>query len=185
MLTADNDFRKLLGNATYWMDKAASLRASAGAVWYCLSGRSEEISSALGAEIPVDFSRGSWQVYRLLCGMSLELAYKAILVALQRPVPATHDLVHLAELAEIKLTKSESGVLELLHQCIVWEGRYPVPKNPAALEYFVYLHYENLFRPERKGNLTVLKPKEPDPLDWTEYNQLWEQAHAAFEWHSS
>lgn len=117
--------------------------------------------------------------------MSLELAYKSILVALHRSVPATHDLLRLATLAEIRLTKSEAGVLELLHQCILWEGRYPVPKTPAALEYFVYLHYENLFRPEQKKNITVLKPKKPNPLDWAEYNKLWEKAYAAFEWHSS
>lgn len=185
MVTRADDFHRLLRNASFWMNKAVSLRASAGAVWYCMSEKAEEVGKALGQAVPVDFSRGSWQVYRLLCGMSLELAYKAILVAQGKSVPATHNLVRLATLAGIRVSRSEADVLELLHQCVVWEGRYPVPKDVKALEYFVFLHYETLYRPETTGNMTVLKPKEPDPLDWGEYNKFWESANAAFEWHHS
>lgn len=168
------------------MEKSASLRAAAGAVWFALEpGRSESIAPTLPAEVPIDFTVGTWQVYRLLCGMSLELAYKAALVAQGLKVPPTHDLVKLAELAGAHVTKKEHGILELLHQCVVWEGRYPVPKHPDSLEYFVFLHYENLYRPVRTGNAVIFKPVEPHPLDWDEYNKLWEHAHATFEWHHS
>jgi hypothetical protein len=83
------------------------------------------------------------------------------------------------------VSRKERGILELFTQCIVWDGRYPAPKDAVSLEYFVYLSYENLYRKERCGNTTTLKPIEPDPLSWENYNALWQAALAAYEWHSS
>jgi hypothetical protein len=84
------------------------------------------------------------------------------------------------------VSSRDRGLLELLAQSVVWEGRYPAPKEALSLEYFVYLWYENLYRGEKSGhNGEILKRIEPDPLSWENYNGLWQSAMIAYEWHSS
>ncbi len=185
-LTPADDLKNLLSEPQYWINKAEALRASAGAIWYCQhSVQHTDINQALGTDPPIQISGDIWQVYRMLCGMSLELAYKASLIALGKDIKTTHNLVWLAEQVCFSLTQKEHGLLALLSECVIWQGRYPAPKDDLSLEYFVYLHYENLFRKVTTGNLTVLKPLEPDPLDWEGYNELWKSAIAAYEWHKS
>ncbi len=184
--TPADDLADLLSKPQYWMNKAEALRVSAGAVWYCRQAMPDgEFSEKLGTEPAVNMAGDTWQVYRMLCGMSLELAYKASLVAIGKKLKTTHNLVWLAEQVCFNLSPKEQGLLALLSECVIWEGRYPAPKNEQSLEYFVYLHYENLFRKVRAGNLIVLKPVEPDPLGWGSYNELWKSAVAAYEWHQS
>jgi hypothetical protein len=184
--TAADDLANLLSEPQYWMNKAEALRASAGAVWYCRQGIPDSASfEGLGTKPDVNMSGDTWQVYRMLCGMSLELAYKASFVAIAKQIKPTHDLVWLAEQVCFKVSREERGLLALLSECVIWEGRYPSPKDGQSLEYFVYLHYENLYRKVRTGNITILKPVEPDPLNWDGYNKLWNSAVAAYEWHRS
>ena len=118
----------------------------------------------------------------MLCGMSLELLYKAVIVAQKEPVPATHNLLRLSEKVGDHVTRKQAGILELLTACIVWEGRYPVPKEYPAIHQFVCLHYENrLFYEERTGNRSaILKPIEPNPIDWDSYSELWNKVYSLF-----
>ena len=117
----------------------------------------------------------------MLCGMSLELLYKAVIVAQKEPVPATHDLVRLSEKAGDYVTRKQAGILELLTACIVWEGRYPVPKEHPVIYEFVCLHYDNLFYIERTDDCSaILKPIEPNPVDWHSYSELWNNVHSLF-----
>lgn len=72
---SENDFRHLSQEPQYWLNKAIALRSAAGSIWYCLEiTEPSDISDALDDGTPLDFSRGSWQVYRILCGMSIEFA---------------------------------------------------------------------------------------------------------------
>jgi hypothetical protein len=183
--TAEDDLAHILTSPQYWIDKSKSLRASAAAIWHCIASSPPlDLSAALVTEPPID-PTGIWYVYRMLCGMSLELAYKASLIAMGQRIKTTHDLTWLAEQVLPSVSRRERGLLELLTQCIVWDGRYPAPKDPLSLEYFVYLSYENLYRKEVTGNSTTLIPIEPNPLNWENYNSLWQSAIAAYEWHSS
>ncbi len=75
-------------------------------------------------------------VFRMLCGMSLELLYKAILVSQARTVPHHHNLVELARSAGASVSKRDAGLLEILSECIKWEGRYPVPKQSESFDDF-------------------------------------------------
>lgn len=180
---SEEDFKHLSKESAYWLNKAIALRAAAGAIWYCTEvERIEKVVAALAGEPPVDFSTGSWQVYRMLCGMSIELLYKAVIVQNKEAVPKTHNLLDLANKAgDTMLSSKGAGLLDLLTDCIVWEGRYPVPQHHSAIDRFVFLHFENLFRKVRTGkNSIALEPIEPNPLDWEQYNQLWEHAHALF-----
>ena len=183
--TPEDDLAHLLASPQYWTNKAIALRASAAAVWYCINSTPRvDLTSALGSANPIDITGDAWQVYRMLCGMSLELAYKASLIAMGQKIKTTHDLVWLAEQVCSNLSRTERGLLELLTQCVVWDGRYPAPKDALSLEYFVYLSFENLYRKERTENTTILKPIEPNPLDWENYDTLWKTAVDAYDWHS-
>lgn len=44
-----------------------------------------------------------------------------------------HDLISLAKIAKIKLTKNEEFYLGILTKCSIWAGRYPLPKNPHQM----------------------------------------------------
>ena len=181
--TLADDLADLYSDPEYWMKKAEALRASAWAIWYCRKAtQGGEILRELGSELPVNMAGGTCQVYRMLCGMSLELAYKASLVALGKGVAKTHNLVWLAEQAGIGLSSKKRGLLALLSQYIIWEGRYPAPSSEFGLEFSAYLHYENLFQKMHTGNVTELEPIEPHPLGWDCYNELWESAVSAFDW---
>jgi hypothetical protein len=183
MLTgSEYDQKHLSEDPAYWLNKAIALRSAAGAVWYCLEvENTDHVTEKLGGDPRVDFTTGAWQVYRMLCGMSLELLYKAIIVQNKEPVPKTHDLLILAEKAGDIVSPKEAGILDFLTDCIVWEGRYPVPHYHSAIDRFVFLHFENLFRKERTSDTSwIMKPIEPNPLDWKQYNVIWESAHALF-----
>jgi hypothetical protein len=145
---------------------------------------SQGIASALGLGEAVDMTAATWRVYRMLCGMALELAYKAIAVAQGKQLLHVHNLVQLAEHAGVPLLKAKDiRLLHLLTECILWDGRYPVPKSADSLEYFVYLTYESLYRKEQTGERSwALKPLDPDPFDWEEFQSFWNQAMACFEW---
>ena len=184
--TPADDLAHLNAHPQYWMNKALALHASAGAVWICRNQRgSEYFRKEPGLNLEFEIPGESWQVYRMLCGMSLELCYKASLIAKRSEIRKTHDLVALAEEVLFTVSSRERGLLALLSECVIWEGRYPAPKDSRSLEYFAFLHFEILFEKVWDGNNIILKPKEPDPLDWEGYSALWNAAVAAYEWHKS
>lgn len=179
---SQQDYQRLSAEPTYWLNKAIALRSAAAAVWFCVEvEKPANVVARLNATIPVDFTTGAWQVYRMLCGMSLELLYKAIIVQSGERAPKTHNLLKLARQAGEYISPQQAGILDLLTDCIVWEGRYPVPHHHSAIDRFVLLHYENLFRKKRTGATVIMTPIEPNPLDWNQYNVIWESAHALSE----
>lgn len=181
--TADEPAR-IESEPMYWHNKASDLHGSAGALTFCMDNQQDlSIPSKLELGDGYDMIAGTYGVYRMLCGMSLELAYKAIIVAKGEKIPTTHNLITLAEKADIDPTKEEVALLAILTECIVWEGRYPTPKakDHELMEYFAWLSYENLFTKETMGkNKYFLKPKDPNPLGWEEYNKLWKRANDVF-----
>ena len=111
--TPEEDLAQILASPQYWMDKAKALRASAAAIWYWMdSDPPLDLSSALATD-PAILNTGTWYVYRMLCGMSLELAYKASL-AMGQKIKATHDLSWLADQVFPNVSRKERGLLELL-----------------------------------------------------------------------
>lgn len=179
------DFARMSKEPKYWIDKARSMHAAAGAVWYCTQvEKPENVANTIGGS--PDFSCGAWQVYRMLCGFSLELAFKAILVVRREPVSTTHDLVRLADESVVMYTDKQKELLALLTECVIWEGRYPVPKRHEDIDRFVFWHYETLFRKVRMGERSwTMEPIEPHPLDWDQFNELWQRAEAAYDFFAS
>jgi hypothetical protein len=97
LTTPEDDLARAMVTPQYWINSANTLRASAAAIWYFLqSDAPVDLSSALASDPPLDTAVNLSQVYRMLCGMSLELAYKASLVAMGEKMKPTHDLAWLA-----------------------------------------------------------------------------------------
>jgi hypothetical protein len=164
--------------ATYWSNKASDLHAAAGAIWHCMQDEnSKNVATALGLGRGFSMPIATLPVFRMLCGMALELAFKAVIVSLGDKPPPKHDLLNLARLARVnKLTKREAGVLGLLTEYIIWDGRYPVPKSSDFMEKQDALARKTLFRATRMTKLTVLSPIAPSPLSWEEFQKLWSKA---------
>jgi hypothetical protein len=138
--------------AIYWYNKSSDLRGSAGALWI---SRQKAFSTAIVKKLHLGegFSMGAAtpSVYLMLCGMSLELLYKAILVATRQKVPHEHILVKLAKLAGVSVGADETALLRILTESIVWDGRYPVPKTVASFDELRKLRSKHLWESKPLG----------------------------------
>lgn len=83
-----------------WYNKSCDLRASSDALWLSMKN---ELFETISSELNLGEGRSAniWPVYFMLCGLSLELIYKAILVIKNEKVPTKHTLGSLADLAGI------------------------------------------------------------------------------------
>src|SRR5471032_2703704 len=110
----------------HWYNRAADLRASAGAIWYSnLDAVSEELGFGSGHDMGI----ACWNVYHMLCGLALEVIIKAVLV--QRGVKGyeTHEFSKLCKLLGVTTTPDEARLLAFYADAIFWIGRYPTPRN--------------------------------------------------------
>lgn len=84
-------------------------------------------------------------------GLSLELLLKAVLAAKEETLKETHQLRELASLVGIALSEDQLCTLDYLSECIIWSGRYPVPKKE---DYWNNFHDKVCDKLEvREGNL--------------------------------
>jgi hypothetical protein len=112
----------------------------------------------------------------MLCGMALELAYKATLVEEGKEPPMKHDLVELARLADIKMNEDDELTLKIWSHLIVWDGKYPVPKNKPQMEEFGNLVEETLWD---QVDGTPFKRRN-NRLKWDDFNKFWAQARERY-----
>ncbi len=176
------DRRKRL--SVYWHNKASDLRASAGVLWVSMHGTDELfVAEKLGFPPGFSFSIACGPVYYMLCGMSLELLLKAVIVDRGIEPKATHDLVELSQAVSINLTQTQIGLFRILSEAIIWEGRYPVPKQERYLQNLYELHREHLWDPvpEIMG-IKLLRPN--NKLSWESFNDLWDLVFSAYQQHA-
>ncbi len=163
----------------YWFNKASDLMGSAGALWACQDGtRSSEVVEELGLWQGYSMGVATPPVYRMLCGMALELIYKAIIVAKGENVPETHRLIDLAQKAEVEVKEKQKGLLQVLTESIIWDGRYPTPKKEAHMESLYNLTCEHLYDKEPLGSMHILKPNKA--LGWEGFVELWGTANEVY-----
>src|SRR5690606_8765661 len=86
--------------STYWHNKAGDLHASAGVLWKAIQTPPEQ-------QTGFSHAVACWSVYQMLCGMSLELLFKSILVAKGHEPKATHKLEALAGEAGVAFETKE------------------------------------------------------------------------------
>jgi hypothetical protein len=166
--------------AVYWYNKASDLRGAAGALWASMDDtRSNAIVEELGLGTNFKMKVATYPVYAMLCGMSLELLYKAIVVAKgNEPNTKTHALTILASNAGISVTNQQIGLLKILSEYIIWNGRYPVPKKPEQMQSYIELKNEHLFNKIPLGKFIARSPN--GALNWESFNKLWNEAHEVY-----
>jgi HEPN domain-containing protein len=68
--------------------------------------------------------------------LSVELLFKAIIVAKGGEAPINHGLVGLANDAGVAFSVNQKATLELLTELLIWSGRYPVPNTEKAWNHY-------------------------------------------------
>jgi HEPN domain len=183
MIEARDVFERRKKLSIYWHNKASDLRGSAGALWASMHDPDAyAVAEELGFVQGFSFSVACFPIYHMLCGMALELLLKAIIVAQGDAPKATHDLVALSRDAAIQLTDKHSALLKILSAAIIWEGRYPVPKQKEHFYRLSALRFEHLYDPlPSAGTLNIRRPN--GKLRWESFNELWNLVFSVYEHH--
>jgi HEPN domain-containing protein len=103
-------FASQQSNEASWYDSAISFHDAAAILW-----QHED-----SIRMPVVLMNAA---------LSMELLFKAIIVAKGGVAPNKHVLVDLASKADIAFSENQKATLELLTEFIIWNGRYPVPNR--------------------------------------------------------
>lgn len=116
----------------HWLNRASDLLASAGALWHAMGAEDTAIAQALGHGSGFSMKVACWPVYHMLCGLSLELIMKAVLI--QRATPQkdveTHVLHRLHRMLDLDLDEERKQILDFYEASVMWAGRYPTPPQP-------------------------------------------------------
>ena len=164
-----------------WYNKSSDLRASAGALWMSMRNENSDIIvKELGLGTQFSMPIAVWHVYIMLCGMALELLYKAICVAKGKKIKITHDLVKLADMAGVNINDKSKAVLSLLTESIIWEGKYPVPTDSHKESFFTAnnLYNDIMYLKVQSNSCEDQKPT--DSLNWYHFNKIWLDASKIF-----
>ncbi len=168
-----------------WLNKSTDLRASAAALWASIDTETSK-SVVARFDLGLGFGRGFRMsvavpgVFHMLCGLSLELLYKAIIVSTGDSAPKGHNLSQLAQRAGIVVSKEDRGLLEILTEYIVWAGRYPVPQDVGFWNKLLELRNKYLYRRVPFGKLQLQSGN--DALSWDGFDRLWRTAVVSFEY---
>jgi len=162
-----------------WYNKSCDLRASSGALWFSMKN---ELLKKISSELNLGKGRSAntWAVYLMLCGLSLELIYKAILVVKKQQVSTKHTLKNLADLAGIHSDRRKEDLLAILTEAIIWDGKYPVPRDEQQGKMVELSKIENrsLFDYVEWKSLKIPRPN--NELGWDSFNNLWTEANEVF-----
>lgn len=82
-----------------------------------------------------------------------------------------HDLLKLAQSIKLYLSANEVGLLGLLSEAVVWDGRYPVPLAEGRLNKLSSLFCEHLSDRKKIGSLVILSPN--NHCGWDEFRAFW------------
>lgn len=163
----------------WWLNKSSDLHASAGALWVVmLEDKSQKFQNSLSLGKGFSMGAACWPVYQMLFGMSFELILKAIIVVSKKTLVHTHKLITLADNTDLHLTKPERDILILLTESIVWEGKYPVPKQKEHLDNHYKKANEVLFDSHKMGDFEVRRSNKT--FDWENLNALWSKMSSHF-----
>ncbi|MDO6427134.1 HEPN domain-containing protein [Thalassotalea sp. 1_MG-2023] len=117
----NKQFEQRQETSAYWHNKSHDLLVSARTLW-----------NAMESERKLETN--CWATYKMLMGMSFELLFKAHCVGSGTEFKSTHDLVALANIANLPISKEEKKLLKVLSEYVIWDGRYPTPKKPEHLK---------------------------------------------------
>lgn len=160
----------------HWYNRSSDLHASARVLWLAMHGALNEQEGEKVHPTGFSYSIACYPVYFMLCGLSLEVIIKALLVqsGLNLDQIKTHKFDKLLQLLNQPTDKKTRKLLLLYEAKVVWEGRYPVPNNASdqGLKDHWKLSSEVLTSPVHKfGTLEMRQSNGAG--DWDNYHALW------------
>lgn len=171
-----SEFDRRKNTPQYWYNKASDLRASAGAIWHCMGASDKaDIATKLGLGRGFDMGIATHAVFPMLCGLSLELQFKAICVKGGAHPAGTHNLLALAKTAGLSLPPELVPFMKIFTESIVWDGKYPVPmeKQRDALDELNELRKDALFEDSGLGSGTMRIYRSNGKLSWETFSTIW------------
>jgi len=141
-------------------------------VWFAMKTDGEQIRSMLEMEDQYDFAIATPFVFFLLCGLSLELLYKALVIELGIEPPALHNLRKLAQLGSLTLDDADLELMDLLSIHVVWAGKYPVPRR-GEVEYDEAVRLTNKALMDRVPGMSIPIMRRNERLKWPDYPRIW------------
>lgn len=170
-----DEFDRRKATPQYWYNKASDLRASAGAVWYGMQGQHKaRVAAELGFEPGFDMGVATHAVFPMLCGLALELLFKAVCVKEGKAFANTHDLLTLAGGAGVLVPAELVPFVKIFTESIVWGGKYPVPtdKRRHALDELSEIRKDALWDDTGLGR-TMPIYRSNGKLNWETFNAVW------------
>ena len=168
---AESVFAQRKSNSVYWRNKSNDLLGAAGLIWAGILNNEVLERKTLGLPDWYSFEIACPPVFRMLCGMSVELLIKAIIVQRGDEPKQTHNLNRLAEQATLCVAREHAQLLSVLTESVVWHGRYPVPKTRPAFDRARELERDALTRRVPLGSFSVLHPNHA--LNWENFLGIW------------
>lgn len=175
-----NRYKIKKDNSIYWYNKSSDLRSSAAALSSVMGKEnSDEIVKKykFGEGFKMEVAIGN--VFWMICGLSLELLYKAIIIEKGNKFKKVHELKYLAEEAGLKIDSYTEGILEILTESISWQGKYPIPKekDKEKLVKFSILLNVHVFNKSSPGSQTK---NSKNSIDWNSFNNIWLEANKIY-----
>jgi len=130
MTPSEANFKHRKENSSFWYQKSVSLYASASLIWEGMgSTREREFIKRLDLKSEFSVELGCLDNYLMMFGLSYEVMLKAICIRKSVQFSKSHKIHELAKHAQIILNENEILLLSILSEFVIWEGRYPIPKN--------------------------------------------------------
>lgn len=134
----------------------------------------KEIASKIVADAGLgagfNLSIATHRIFYMLCGMALELGYKAILVKEKKVLPMSHDLLSLAKTAGFSHSNKDEALLKIWSQLIIWDGKYPVPKERVQMDMYHELIDETLWEHVEGTPFKHMN----EHIDWVSFKVFWD-----------
>ena len=158
----------------YWANRANDLRGAAGAVWFAMEDEnsSDQVRTLLAIEPGYRFSAACPSVFFMLCGLSLELLYKALIVEKGQKPPAIHNLRELASRAQLAIPDEDIQLIDLLTDHISWAGKYPIPKG-GETEWDRHVEQMHAALTSPVPAMSIAMFRRNARLDWDDYTRIW------------
>lgn len=172
-----HEFDRRRQEPAYWFNKSADMRASAGAIRYGMS-HSDAVTEWLDFPNGYSMSVASHDVFVMLCGLSMELMYKSILVSKAIKFEKVHKLNMLRKLAEVDVSELEEGILDIYTHAIYWVGKYPVPLKSDFNSEFMNLVDKHLF--ESVPGMSINLKRGNGLMNWDTFEALWRSAEQVY-----
>ncbi|TGP39541.1 hypothetical protein EN871_32200 [bacterium M00.F.Ca.ET.228.01.1.1] len=119
-----------LNHPNHWYNRAADLHASAGAVWDAMTNDPRDTSKRLGFTEGHSMQVACQPVYLMLCGLSLEVVMKAVLVQ-RGEMSSKHEHHRIVDLS-IAVGRGLSGILCLRHNMLPRRVYASQTESPAG-----------------------------------------------------